>query len=479
MGFLKRITLFSSVLLFSISVQSQEIASGSPNANSSGLYDYSNLPVRENIGQCTETSLRERQELQDSCLRDFSSRGLSETVTPDEIVQARSCDAIESFGEVLGGCAKAFILDVIGGIPSLILSLTPQERFAEQIELACGVRPQSAIFESAVTAGLVTSSEEQSEINAFLATRRTYNTCADGVIDQERATLRAASERAQAQIETFRGRCELEVSGGSRRERRINECILDIAVSENCESCIEELSGGLVATVRDVVRSIWDELRAAPSYQCFNKETQGRLACNLLAGATGSGSVLVVAGRLGVHGSRLVSRLPESVREGALRRVASLREATTSPYLQALERRAQPYTSPGEIPGGAGGVSSRGLSDGRYLRSSDIEGSDLPYTDGVRPQSAGVRRYTALSEIEQVEVTPTDIILASGSHSGSAGVVRLATLPDGRPVVIKSYSLTGADGRPLTADTSNLILQESRGLAIADDLGIGPRFHGI
>ena len=82
--------------------------------------------------------------------------------------------------------------------------------------------------------------------------------------------------------------------------------------------------------------------------------------------------------------------------------------------------------------------------------------------------------------VPRVEVEPTDVILASAEHSGSAGVVRLATAADGRPVAIKSYELFRPPGAAARSpDAEGIIDEEIRGLMVADDLGIGPRFHGL
>jgi hypothetical protein len=72
----------------------------------------------------------------------------------------------------------------------------------------------------------------------------------------------------------------------------------------------------------------------------------------------------------------------------------------------------------------------------------------------------------------------TDAVLASDSHSGSGGLVRVAELSDGRPVAVKTYynkhPLTGAP-----VDETAWILEEAQSAQLLDDLGIGPKFHGV
>jgi hypothetical protein len=71
----------------------------------------------------------------------------------------------------------------------------------------------------------------------------------------------------------------------------------------------------------------------------------------------------------------------------------------------------------------------------------------------------------------------TNTVMASDEHSGSAGFVRLAVLEDGRPVVIKSYHTANRTDTPDTL--ARYTLEEAQSLQRQDELGIGPRFHGV
>ena len=144
-----------------------------------------------------------------------------------------------------------------------------------------------------------------------------------------------------------------------------------------------------------------------------------------------------------------------------------------------LLAHTEPFTN-AQVPGGMAGLSDVGLTEGRFLRSLDISSTDLPYNQAFRSPREPVR-YTGIEEVPRVEVTETDVVLASGEHSGSASVVRLATLPDGRPVAIKQITvdesvLAMPGNENFIADAT---FREAQGLEIADALGVGPRFHGV
>lgn len=146
-----------------------------------------------------------------------------------------------------------------------------------------------------------------------------------------------------------------------------------------------------------------------------------------------------------------------------------------------ITSRVQTYDDPNQLPGGAGGVSSAGLNEGRYIRTQDIRPEDLPYDQGLRAPRQPTE-FGSIEDVPTVEVTPTNIILTSDEHSGSNGVVRLATLPDGRPVAIKAVSLytpPGINATDTDVRTAEVIFAEAQGHEYADALGVGPEFHGI
>ena len=151
---------------------------------------------------------------------------------------------------------------------------------------------------------------------------------------------------------------------------------------------------------------------------------------------------------------------------------------------RSLIERSRPYTNTNQIPGGgSGALSTGGLTEGRYIRTQDIDPADLTYGQGLgTPRS--FENFRDLEGVPRVEVTPSDIILASDEHSGSAGIVRLATMGDGRTVAIKAYEPyvppNGDRNSPENIELiNNAILDEARGLERAEALGIGPEFHGV
>ncbi|NQZ00252.1 MAG: hypothetical protein HRT45_06240 [Bdellovibrionales bacterium] len=153
---------------------------------------------------------------------------------------------------------------------------------------------------------------------------------------------------------------------------------------------------------------------------------------------------------------------------------------TRSPGLPSgLVDLAQPYTD-ARVPGGMHGLSVNGYQEGQFIRSLEISSGDLPYDQALRDPRNAVQ-YGEMADLPRVEVSPTDIVLVSGEHSGSASVVRLATLPDGRPVAIKSLAIDD-EIVGLNPDPNFLqqrFLREAQGFEIADAMGIGPRFHGV
>jgi Flp pilus assembly pilin Flp len=146
--------------------------------------------------------------------------------------------------------------------------------------------------------------------------------------------------------------------------------------------------------------------------------------------------------------------------------------AKATKTVDQLQEKAKPFTNAEEIPGGAGGVMSSNKT-GKYLRTQDIQPGDLPYESAIRPAQP-VKLADTLDEMPQAKVKKvTDTFLASDEHSGSAGVVRLAELEDGRPVATKTYYPSRG------AITDEEILSEARSAQLFSDLGIGPKYHGI
>lgn len=124
-------------------------------------------------------------------------------------------------------------------------------------------------------------------------------------------------------------------------------------------------------------------------------------------------------------------------------------------------------------------IKKRNLKKYRYLSSMDITKEDLPSdystTSGLREPKKVGRLPKSLDEIPRVKVIlpDVDVFLVSRAHSGGETVVRLGFLEDGRPVAVKENI------RYFPSDFSLEILDDYKGAKIADDLGIGPKIHGI
>jgi hypothetical protein len=104
----------------------------------------------------------------------------------------------------------------------------------------------------------------------------------------------------------------------------------------------------------------------------------------------------------------------------------------------------------------------------------DIAARELPYATTLRaPRAPNLPLSLASAEPAPVAEV-TDIAFASVEHSGSAGLVRLGYLQDGRPVALKSYHLG-----PGRTDAEEVALSETRSAKLLSDLGVGPLFHGV
>jgi hypothetical protein len=171
-------------------------------------------------------------------------------------------------------------------------------------------------------------------------------------------------------------------------------------------------------------------------------------------------------------------RVADNVLAGTIRNADEV--VTRAELPQGILERVESFTDTRQIPGGAGGVQTAGINQGRFIRTQDIRPADLPYQQGLR-EVREPRTFRSLEEVPEVEVNPTDIVLTSREHSGSNGIVRLATLPDGRPVAIKAVELYRNqydDAATIAARNADALLEDINGTELADALGIGPQFHG-
>jgi hypothetical protein len=156
---------------------------------------------------------------------------------------------------------------------------------------------------------------------------------------------------------------------------------------------------------------------------------------------------------------------------------AAVASAQTGAFFDgALERRA--FDVPADqFPGGSGGVIAAARPM-RALLTRNLAPSDLPYDTNLRPALEKPSPLPAtLDAAPRAKVrSVSDVAFASEQHSGSAGLVRLAYLDDGRPVAVKAYHLRRNTTRQ---ELDGLALDEARSAQLLSDLGVGPRFHGL
>jgi hypothetical protein len=129
--------------------------------------------------------------------------------------------------------------------------------------------------------------------------------------------------------------------------------------------------------------------------------------------------------------------------------------------------------TPKTFPGGSGAAETLGRNM-RAIVTKKIAAADLPYETTLRP-AGPVSLPATLETAPRAAVRKvTDIAFASEEHSGSAGLVRLGYLEDGRPVALKAYHLRGRH-----EELNDFMLEETRSAKMLSDLGVGPRFHGV
>jgi hypothetical protein len=159
--------------------------------------------------------------------------------------------------------------------------------------------------------------------------------------------------------------------------------------------------------------------------------------------------------------------------------VAAAAASATADGADAIAAKSLPFRGD---PGGklGGGMIKSGMvtvdrsgnvvsSTLRYVRTADITADDLGYPGGLRDAQPVNLDDIPTAPVKQVlDVTPV-----SDSTSGSAGLVRVGELADGRPVALKTYYST----RGPEYDAAR-IAEEARSAKLYSDLGIGPKFHG-
>ncbi|HLE10624.1 MAG TPA: hypothetical protein VI754_05200 [Bacteriovoracaceae bacterium] len=124
--------------------------------------------------------------------------------------------------------------------------------------------------------------------------------------------------------------------------------------------------------------------------------------------------------------------------------------------------------------GNHGQVHAARLHPSSVIYSKEIPANQLGYKTGLRnPSTLSAetlyQRMKVIPEVTDIQITST--IVTSDLKSAENGVVRLAYLKDGRPVVVKTLMKDSID--PLKQ------MHEAKGAFLLSELGIFPTFHGI
>src|SRR3989338_1001557 len=148
---------------------------------------------------------------------------------------------------------------------------------------------------------------------------------------------------------------------------------------------------------------------------------------------------------------------------------------------ELIIRKAMPKVGNYDRGGGIGNYLKRTGRVGRYLPTKLLR-DELPYQAELRPSQPIGRLPEAWDELPRVNVEfpdGGDVFLVSKLFSGSAGVVRLGFLDDGRPVALKTYYFSDPNDDNSSELLRAVLLRDFRGAKLADYLGIGPITHGV
>ncbi len=270
----------------------------------------------------------------------------------------------------------------------------------------------------------------------------------------------------------------------------IGASIADGSCSESARRLGESVKGvahGMVDLVLDGPRCIGGDERACIEFGgALSTAMFGTGAMNA---ANRVGGTALKAGRAAIKSKRFAERTESYLKAGraAIKRgrasnkgliKGGVKRPRTGAGVESMLAHAEPFGSWLEIPGGATAVRYRGMTTGKFLRTGNIDPSQLPYEAALR-RPVPVSQISLPSTLDEAAGASLkrvhDVVLVSNDFAGSKGVVRLAELSDGRPVVIKTNHL----GPTRTAEEyAAHMLQEVRSAQLISDLGIGPRFHG-
>ncbi|MBI4982917.1 MAG: hypothetical protein HZC15_07305, partial [Candidatus Omnitrophica bacterium] len=157
------------------------------------------------------------------------------------------------------------------------------------------------------------------------------------------------------------------------------------------------------------------------------------------------------------------------------KKIVSFTDSTNQEYIKKLLLKIEKKSKDSISAGWIDAYLKDDVKEINCLQTSDIAEEDLPYSVVMREQNKHGFVPSTLSEvplIQDVRLPSEDVFLISKAMNGSAGVVKLGFLKDGRPVALKAYFTN----RPLT---ERFMLMDYQGAYIADVLGIGPKVHGL
>lgn len=261
----------------------------SDSQNSPSTFDFSSVPPRDNVGQCTQDELDQRQERQNECIQNFSSYGITETIKPHEVIEAQSCDKIEEWTEILAGCQQFFSEhydNTIDGISSIFINSQDDEEILEK----CNEKPTAPIGASrrAARRGQNSiSAQERASLESFARAMEKYNNCATPIKIAGEKRRERERQAHKAQMDRYRSSCRATVNQRLRAsvvDRLIKSCMLSKAGRDGCESCINELTH--VPIGLKMIKSVYDEMRKYRGFFCYNKKTQGKMVCAAAAAAS-------------------------------------------------------------------------------------------------------------------------------------------------------------------------------------------------
>lgn len=129
--------------------------------------------------------------------------------------------------------------------------------------------------------------------------------------------------------------------------------------------------------------------------------------------------------------------------------------------------------TPGKLKGFSEALENSGET-GRFVFSKNLVEGDLGYSSALRnPLSKKSPAILSLGEVPNLMIKESDLILVSEVRNGTTGLVKMAELPDGSAVAVKTIIT------PNKALEEMLALEDVQSLQLMNDLGFGPHLRGI